>query len=282
MNAPRDLGPQFRAWMRDVPPMSAELPEKTLKQTWNTRQRRRWLWFLPGPKPTAGADEQRDLAQPPAPNQKTRGPLLAPIGGTKTMFSTTKLVGLAAVAALVGGLLVAVPLGTQQQTNPMPAAAPAAEPGEISPFSGTVRPLGQNGIGEIKHHDWGTSATGEQWTVRWETDDPRFTGVSTGFQNAYSIDPSGSWLRAYRSRLFTDEGSWLATGRAYQNPETTEMHHQEYAVGEGAYEGLYAMTTFRYDESGAMIDVEGAIFEGGLPATPEAAPDELPWPYGSE
>ena len=88
MNAPRELGPDFRSWMDDGPPMPADLPERTLRQTRHTRQRRRWLWFLPAREPTAGVPSGHDRLPPTVPMKTT------PIGGLM-MISPTKLIAAA-------------------------------------------------------------------------------------------------------------------------------------------------------------------------------------------
>ena len=119
MNAPRDLGPDFREWLSDIPSMPPELPERTLDETRHTRQRRRWLWFLPGRRPTAGADGEPDRTEP-AEVISTR-----PIGGIRTMFSATNVAAVVATAALAGALAVAAPLATQDGNRP---AAPGSAP----------------------------------------------------------------------------------------------------------------------------------------------------------
>jgi hypothetical protein len=291
MNAPRDLGPDFRAWLRDVPPMPAELPRRTLEQTQDTRQRRRRLWFLPGRRPTAGADDEQGRMQPPAPIPKHGGLTPAQIGGTRTMFSATKLVGMAAVAALIVAVLVVGPPDIRQEVGPAAAPEATIAQREISPFSGTMQVLSQDGYGVSEPTDSGGSTTlGEQWTVEVQTDDPRFSGLGTTYDNVYVLmllDPedgqlSNGYVRTYKGRLFTDEGSWLTTGRAVQNPETGGLHFQELAVGEDAYAGLCAMSTFDQDEFGDTFWVEGAIFSGCLPEIPAEAPTKLPPPYDEE
>ena len=191
------------------------------------------------------------------------------------MFSATKLVVAAASVALFGALLVAGPLSLPGEDS-APAAVPPAQPGNVTHFSGTLRFLGQDHMGVVSRHDWGTEALGEQWTVRTEVDDPRYSGVHTAFHNAYVIEPGGNDLRSFNGRLFTKDGSWQTVGRAYTDPETGGLIGHEYAVGEGDYEGLYALTTLLQKPGSSLVDLKGIIFEGGLPETPADAPTEIP------
>ena len=271
MNAPRDLGPDFRSWLRDVPEAPADLPARTVAQTRHTRQRRRWLWFLPGPKPTAEADQNQD-------RDERAAPMIEPTGGTRTMFSATKMVAIAAAIALYGAVMLAGSLN-QPPDAPVPGA-PAFEPGEITPISGTLRVLGQDNAGMITRYDWGETVEGEQWTVRITTDDPRFSGVNTGYHNLYAVGPDSIDLRTYNGRFFTKEGSWLTTGRGYQNPLTGGIQYQEYAIGEGALEGLSAITSCGQEQFSNMFQCEGVIFEGGLPEMPAEAPADIPAIHG--
>jgi hypothetical protein len=131
-------------------------------------------------------------------------------------------------------------------------------------------------VGVIERYDWGTTQMGEQWTVRMETDDPQMSGVSTGYHNVYVVGPDDTDLRTYNARLFTKEGSWLETGRGYQDPRTTGIHYQSYMTGEGAYEGLSAIRSCGQETFSPVFRCEGVIFEGGLPEAPADAPDEIP------
>ena len=193
------------------------------------------------------------------------------------MFSATKLVGIAAAVALFGALMLVVPLGPPD-ADPV-ADAPAVEPGEIIPFSGGMRVLGQDGAPEIERFDWGESRVGEQWTVRLENmSDARLNGVATGFHNVYGVGPRKTYLRSYRGRLFTkdENGTWLETGHGYQDPETTSVHYRSQLVGEGSYEGLFAIMSCDQESFSGGWNCEGVIFEGGLPELPEVAPDTIP------
>ena len=120
MNAPRDLGPDFRSWMGDAPEPPEVLPARTLEQTRHTRQRRRWLWFLPGRKPTAGALDEPDDGPAPS-DQPTVGITPGRVKGTITMFSATKLIAAASVLALSAGIASSGVLTTEPGT---PAAGP--------------------------------------------------------------------------------------------------------------------------------------------------------------
>lgn len=154
------------AWLRrtDSPSRHAQVNVGQAMAQIRDRHRRRRLWFLPGRKPTAGADEPED--QPRATDRMTSGQMPAPIGGTRAMFSATKLVGIAAAMAVFGALLVAGPLGTPSEDS-APAAAPVADHGEISRFTGTMRFLDTEDSGEepvSTRYDWGEAITGMLWS----------------------------------------------------------------------------------------------------------------------
>lgn len=109
-----------------------------------------------------------------------------------------------------------------------------------------------------------------------EADDPRYSGLMSSHQNIYVVQPGSNNLATHSGRLFTEEGSWHIVGHGYTDPETGGIIGHEYAVGEGAYDGLYALTTLQQKPGSAVVDFKGLIFDGGLPETPEAAPDEMP------
>ena len=198
------------------------------------------------------------------------------------MFSATKLVGIAAAVALFGALMLTVPFGSQQDT-PSPAA-PAADPGGITTYSGTYKVLGQNHMGAAERFDWGTSREGEQWTSRTEMSDLRMSGLSTCYSNVYQTGEGGlGWLRTFNCRTFSGEdgGTWREVGQGYMDPKTSGIHYQYQKVGEGVYEGLYAIQRCDMPRYGDTFECEGAIFSGGLPPTPEDPPDEIPPIHGT-
>ncbi len=277
-----DFETRLRSWARagSDRPAPAELRQQVLDfpttEPSASHRRRRRLWFLPVRAPTAWAPDGHEHGQPAASTTESNGRLDAPRGGTRTMFSTAKLVGLAAALALFAALALAVPLNPPQ-SGPAPAA-PAFEPGEITPYTGKLRVLGQDVTPNPEGFDWGEAHMGEQWTVRLEMSDPRMSGVASSFHNVYTVTPDKTYLRTYKARVFTEnpDGTWLETGRGYQDPETTGIQYQSYLEGEGAFEGLFAISSCGQQRFSANFDCEGVILEGGLPETPAEAPDEVP------
>ena len=70
--------------------------------------------------------------------------------------------------------------------------------------------------------------------------------------------------------------SWIESGRAYQNPETTGITIETYSVGEGAHEGLFAVTSCSQEQFSAHWDCHGVIVEGGWPEAPAEPPATIP------
>lgn len=268
MNAPRDLGPDFRFWLHETPPMPPELPARTLDHTRHTRQRRRWLWFLPGRTPTAGADGRQDRAE--------SIPTIASTGGIRTMFSATKLVGVAAAVALFGTLMLAVPFGPQQEVR-TPAAEIPAE-GRVTTFTSEMTALDHE-VGDVEYlTDSLVFKPGEQVILKITSSDSRMSGVIAGFQNVYEVGPLKRRLSAWTGRLMTDGGSWLQSGRGYQSSDST-THTMISSIGEGAYEGLTALYSCGQTSFFADWTCNGVITEVGWPEYPAEAPAEIPSVY---
>ena len=271
----RDMDERLRTWAHS--PVEPEAPEELRRQifaippTETTTPRRRWRWFLPGPKPTAGAEERHDQAWWPASTSANH------IGGTRSMFSATKLLAMAASVALFGALTLALPLSQQQDPVTPGAEAPAF--GEITSFTGEMEVLGQDRVGSVD----GISTTGEQWTTRLTTTDPRFSGLATGFHNLYQADQGPGFVRAHTSRQFTEDadGTWLSTGRGYQDPETTGVTWVTHSAGEGTYEGLSAISICEQADGSTAMECHGIVFEGEWPEFPSEAPTEVHAAYGT-
>ena len=263
MNAPRELGPDFRSWMDDGPPMPADLPERTLRQTRHTRQRRRWLWFLPAREPTAGVLSGHDR-RPPTVHMKT-----TPIGGLR-MISPTKLIAAATVAALAGTLLLA---GQPTTTRPaMPAAQ--AEPGVLTPVQGTMLVLAQSQAGETGTYTGGSAAIDEWWETEFRVDDPRLAGQSVSRHNRH-IGAATSYAGGTRRitlRLENEGGSWVGSGVAYSDPSASGIHYQLLLEGQGGYEGLDAILALDNQVATAPFEVTGVIVSSGLPELPDPVP----------
>ena len=272
MNAPHDLGPDFRNWMRDVPAMPDDLPERALRTTRRTRQGRRWPWSLLRRTPTAGASGEQDESQPPAPIPTTGGLSLAPIGGMTTMLSGTKILGLAAVAALAGALFVAIPWSPQ--TDVSAPRAMVGEPVEITPVTGSMQVLAQKAAGPCEEGgiEEMYACAGDVWMVRFDFDDDRLNGLQLSRHNRYSMGAMGYAVQSLTTYAENDGGSWVGTGYAYQDPETTGLHYRTVLQGHGGYEGLTAIINLDEPTFGALFEGTGVIVGPGLPDLPEPAP----------
>lgn len=269
-----DMDTQLRSWARSASgrPAPGELRRQVLDIP-ATPRRRRWLSFLPQPKPTAGADAGREQTQPPTNEERTPGPAPGPQGGIHTMFSATKMVGLAATVALIGSvMLVAVPLGgTQDATVP---AATVDEPSAISAFSGTMELLDGGQAGAIERHDWGVATLDRQVHFEYDVDDPRLRGDGRLRLNEYDIKGLARGPNVATVYIEDDEGSWTGGGPGYRGPEDAGYHFQSTLTGHGAYEGLTALLTGDQAYYGAPFEIEGVVIEGPLPPLPEPA-DEI-------
>jgi hypothetical protein len=261
MNAPRDLGPDFRAWLDDIPPMPPQLPTRTLDQTRHTRQRRRWLWFLPGPKPTAGADGHRGHARPPASIRTIH------IGGTTTMISPAKMVMAAAAATLAGSLLLAGQLPTQE---PNSTVTNSQGPGKIVWTEGNLIAHEQYDLGESTATEQGVTTIGEGWRLEFRMDDPRLSVTGGGRLNEYSFGNGGpkSWTGYFEN----EDGAWAGTGRAYTADGAGGWHHQILLTGHDGYAGLTAILSADQPSVSGFLDVYGVVFTGELPPLPDPAP----------
>ena len=263
MNAPRELGPDFRSWMDDGPPMPADLPERTLLQIRHTRQHRRWLWFLPARESTAGALSGHGR-NPPTVHMKT-----IPMGGL-TMISPTRLIAAAAVAALAGTLLLTGP----PTTSPSPMPAAPAEPGAITPVQGWMLVLAQAQAGETETYTGGSASIDEWWETEFRVDDPRLAGQAVSRHNRH-IGTATSYAGGTRRitvRVENEGGSWVGSGVAYSDPSTSSVHYQLLLEGQGAYEGLDAILALDNQTATAPFEVTGVIVSSGLPELPEPVP----------
>jgi hypothetical protein len=177
------------------------------------------------------------------------------------------LVGTVSIC-LLAGLSVAI---WAQDEIPAPPTAVSGTVTEAWGFSPEVADTGQDergdgvtvGRGYVEHQE-----------VAWS--DPRLP--STHWMRfdylIYGVDEPEPVMTVTSSHLLLGpEGSWRGTGRALEWGDDERSATYE-LVGEGAYEGLYALlhpapgpdTPGPWDEA-----YEGFIFEGTLPAFPEPA-----------
>ena len=192
------------------------------------------------------------------------------------MFSATKLFAVAASVALFGALTVALPLGQQQDATTPGAEAPTL--GEITSYTGEMEVLGKDQIGTRQEFDWGFGRSGEQWTTRLTTDDPRYSGLVTGIHNSHQLESGGAFLVTHTSRMFTEDegGTWLQTGYGYQDPEATRVTYVTQSTGEGIYEGWSAFDVCEQTAGADGLVCRGIIFQGDWPESAGEAPPVIP------
>ncbi len=255
MNAPRDLGPDFRSWMGDVPEPPEVLPARTLEQTRHTRQRRRWLWFLPGRKPTAGALDEPDDGPAPS-DQPTVGITPGRVKGTITMFSASKIIAAASVLALSAGIASSGVLTTEPGT---PAAGPVWTGDYFDSDEGLVAVSGSGRFGPSPGVVTGTVIMS----------DPRVSGdLLAGYQ--WLCEPNESCTSWGSATLTNDGGTWEGDFVAFNGPAPGHLQNlMIWMNGTGEYEGLSHVVNF----VGPMIDSigTGQIIDAPLP--PQVALD---------
>ena len=272
-----DRDARLRSWSRSASdrPAPPELRHRILDipTTEPTMKRRRWLWFLPDPKPTAGAQDERGTTRRPAnPISRPRGLVLAPTGGMTRMLSATKVIGLTAVAAVVGALLLAVPGRVEQEA--LQIGAPVDASAYLTPVSGTVTVKRQNFVGTTEFGPIDGNGIGyvdQLWTMRYDIDDQRLDGMSRVRSNHFTL--GGGDLRHSTYYLVNDGGTWTGTGFEYQDPLTSGIHNRQVLDGHGGYEGLHAVLDWDQPAYAADFDVTGVIIAGDLPPLPEPAPE---------
>jgi hypothetical protein len=274
MNAPQDLGPDFRSWLGDIPSMPPDLPTRTIEETDHTPQRRRRPWFLPSRTPTAGADDGKEHTLSTVLTSTTRGLRSAPSGGTRTMFSATKLIAAVTVVALSGALLLAGPF--TQKADPSEPLAAVDDSLAATLFSGQMSDLSNDDPGKSESYDWGYSIADRLFSAELELTDERLSGPARIRSNFYARD--WDWQEALSIFLENDGGSWVGTGRGYMDPASTGgslgagLHMQVVLQGQGGYEGLNAIMAIDQVSSDQPLEVSGAITHLDLPPAPGPAP----------
>jgi len=189
------------------------------------------------------------------------------------MFPALRLSGIAAAVALLGVMVARGPFADQELESPAPINS---EPGAIARYVGTPRALSQHDEGTIDVLDWGSSIQDERVSGEFEMDDPRVSGISHCSANAFVTDRGAGWFRTHSCRLFDDEGSWRSTSHGYMAPGNGGIHYQDRLVGEGAYDGLFAIQRCDMLAQTAIFECEGVIFQGGFPDMPAEAPARPP------
>lgn len=244
---------------------------RALEQIHHTRQHRRRLWFLPGPKPTAGADGRQGSVEPAARIETVA------IGGTATMFTPTKLFTGAAIAALMGALLLARPFMSQDVNDPASPAGPSDEPivtlvsGEASGY------FSVDSGGKTESANWGYTVTDALGTWELDMSDERLSGRSRMRTDYYARSGSEYGPFAFSMYVENDGGSWDGSGVAWLDPAATQgepsgAHSHVVLRGQDGYEGMTAILAMDTPDGSSDWAVSGVVQPFELPPTPEAAP----------
>ena len=261
----RPIDRSLHEWLSDSVeqlPNGAELPptlrSDVLRRLPSTPQRPRW-WPFEWIPARFGATRSAEREGP------------RPQGGPRTMFSASRIVAGSAVLTLAGSLaFVAVP--TQEPAGILPSAP--MEDIDPTAFGGFVGRMvcRQGSLGTTHLTEWGSWVEGETYPAcAVEVGDPRFAGNIYSVHDYYKYDGRPNWgVRNVSAVLTNDEGHWVSTSNwGYQQPEDGAMAYAMQWRGEGAYEGLSALTLATQEKMSLILDMNGVIFPGELPKAPE-------------
>lgn len=193
------------------------------------------------------------------------------------MISATKMVGLAAVVALVGGVL-AVSGTLDVQQDPVPAAT-IEERLELTGVQGTLEGLGDQENGMCEFRGGLADCRGDVSVERYDWDDDRLDGYMVVRTNKYSLSNAPIASTTHSFYLENEGGSWAGSGYGYTAPADNTGHMRATLEGAGDYEGLTAILNFDM-----VMDMStlvrswagtGVIVGPGLPDMPEPATQGL-------
>jgi hypothetical protein len=116
-----------------------------------------------------------------------------------------------------------------------------------------------SGPGDVNHMRGATYIETNEWS------DPRLPAEKKMVLDFTTYPYEGGRLMITRTSIRMDgaEGSWVGTGVGLSRPDGSSQG-QDVLVGEGAYEGLFAVLN-----CGNETGCDGFIFEGEMPAQPE-------------
>jgi hypothetical protein len=181
------------------------------------------------------------------------------------MFSPAKALLAGALVFGVGGVLLLAQPSGQPSTGPGAAATDAAliEPVE---FTAAFSPASSIRTGTVAAVDGHVEQRGNAWspTISGMTD-PRLDGRLT-FSLNNDTYPDGAYdVGTATYRIETDDGAWQgSTPVVASGASDWDASGVVVLVGEGAYEGLYAVMGTDWGE------IHGVIFSGPPPEAPTA------------
>jgi hypothetical protein len=190
------------------------------------------------------------------------------------MFSPAKVIAVGTLAVAIGSVaLITQPFDRQGVTPGAATDDPAMAP---SFFAGTPDDWVQNAGVTERRANGVIDGTGENYTLSWDADDPRISGIATMISNdtdyregATGMAPTGhrGTIRTLLIRIANDDGSWEGPLQllAIDNPESSSA--AGWLTGSGAYEGLTAYLVWPEILSGSGF--HGHITAEGPPPVPE-------------
>jgi hypothetical protein len=160
-------------------------------------------------------------------------------------------------------LLASTPVAVAAQDQETPAQAPVEFTGRLlygpQTVAGTETDVGERT--EVR----GTAFQTPVLTMS----DPRLDGIVTRTNNVDLYDDPPVWTWQALWRIETDEGAWQGVETPLVFTDGSRSTTTVVLVGEGAYDGLIALTEFDHESEG--WDMRGAIIEGEMPPAPTSA-----------
>ena len=256
---------EMRRWLQEervALPHAEEAGRQIATHLPTTKQRRRRRWRLPFAGRPAVAPTAADTTEyQPSSIPATNGHSPTVIGRTTSMLSPVKAIAAGAIVfALGGAFLITQPFGLQS------SAPGAVEPAAPVAVSGTGSPGPCPSVGTVeKGHVYDSTRDG-YCNPSWVMSDERLTGTVTWATNEDRyLDDSGLLVRVLGVSVVNDEGSWRMQPEVQfgRRAVIEGLPSQFVLVGDGAYDGLYAVLA--WDGS---LKLSGFILSGGLPPEP--------------
>ena len=183
------------------------------------------------------------------------------------------------LSILAMGLVAGSALGAAAQDGEA-----AAEPAAPVQVTGQIEVGGGSDYGTVEV-TWDDVRGVEErrggfWDDPITVDEPRLSGQlrSTLNMDTYGgpvLGGDGSVVTA-RTELVNDGGTWTGTLRGYSYPHSRDGFPQRDLIwhieltGTGAYEGSSALLYAQGSISGQLLDVDGFVFPGAVPAYPDS------------
>ena len=188
------------------------------------------------------------------------------------MLSPVKAIAAGAIVFAIGGaFLIAQPF--DQQAANVPGGEAPVPPVAVSGFgSGGACPVED----AVEVAEGLTSYRDGYCNPSWSLDDPRFEGTVTWAVNSDAFpDADGVTVGTVGVSVVNEEGAWRMVPEVMYGTDGTvwpdpSLPSQFVMVGEGGYDGYYAVFTF--DRTSPINGTfEGFIVQGDPPPAPEAA-----------